>query len=465
MSVTESTGDQNLESRLIGWKRISNYLGCSERTARRWEREEQLPIHRQQHEKRSTVFALPAELDTWLVSRADIAPGPQADPMGTGPRSNRLALFALASAAIAVIALTAFWPRSDVDRPVVERDPIAIDLYERGIALWRQRGEEPNRQAVKLLTQAVERDDTYAEAWSALASAWMTLPTYSDEANASVAMDEALLAADRALQLDASLVEARSVMASVAKGRGDWLSSERIYRNALEVDPDNTSLMLWFAGHYRELGLVDKAIELTDSALVLEPNSPPILTEVAMNQYQLGQADQAREMLDYLWFDLGVETPVVWTGRWLTMIENNDYDAATAWLDETPFNVFAATLQAYIDTRAGRLTDDDSFVNLVSNDYRNGLPGWLAYHLLDQAGLSGPAMQVLDQETSNGYFGTSVVLFYEHGGETRTQPEFADFIERLGFYEYWQARGGPDICEREVELGLCRRLSERTSVE
>ncbi|MEM7707373.1 MAG: hypothetical protein AAF358_17575 [Pseudomonadota bacterium] len=459
MSETESTGDQGLESRLIGWKRISNYLGCSERTARRWEREEQLPVHRQQHERRSTVFALPAELDTWVGSRADVSPAPPAELAPGSQQSSRLALGVFASAVLAVVAMIAIWPRPALVGPDVGRDPIAVDLYKRGSALWRQRGEGPNRQAVKLLTQAVERDDTYAEAWSALATAWITLPTYSDEVSASEATDEALLAADRALQLDATLVEARSVMASVAKGRGDWLSSERIYREALKVDPDNTSLLLWFAGHYREVGFINEAVKLTNAALALEPNSPPILSEIAMNHYQLGHVEQAQEMLDYLWFSLGVETPIVWVGRWLVVMENDNYEAARAWMEKTPFEAFESTLLAYIDVREAKRSDSALLPSEVNEAYRNGLPGWLAFHMLDRVGMIDPALEILDQESSGGHFETSVVLFFEYGGDTRKRAEFADLIERLGFYDYWRARGAPDLCQRDADLTFCQRLS------
>ncbi|MDJ0918102.1 MAG: hypothetical protein QNJ05_10075 [Woeseiaceae bacterium] len=259
MPVTETPGDDSLGSRLIGWKRIANYLGCSERTARRWEREEQLPVHRQQHEKRSTVFALPAELDAWLGTRADLAAGSPAGSATKNTRGKGPALVAFTAAVLAAIALAVIWPRIAVESPDAARDPIAVDLYERGTALWQQRGEVPNQRAIKLLTQAVELDNTYAEAWSALSFAWITLPTYSDEVRPSEAIDEALLAADRALQLDPTLVEARAAMATVAQGRGDWLSSERIFLSALELNPNSTSLMIWFAGHYRDVGLMAEA--------------------------------------------------------------------------------------------------------------------------------------------------------------------------------------------------------------
>ena len=68
--------DKVREIRLVGWKRIAKQLSCSERTARRWEREEALPVHRQKHAARSTVYAHAAELEAWLDSRAETKPAP-----------------------------------------------------------------------------------------------------------------------------------------------------------------------------------------------------------------------------------------------------------------------------------------------------------------------------------------------------------------------------------------------------
>ncbi len=54
------------DSRLRSWKAIASYLGCSVRTARRWEADEGLPVHRLMHKSQGSVYAYPAELDTWL---------------------------------------------------------------------------------------------------------------------------------------------------------------------------------------------------------------------------------------------------------------------------------------------------------------------------------------------------------------------------------------------------------------
>ena len=50
---------------LRSWKAIAGYLGCSTRTARRWETEEGLPVHRHMHQSRGSVYAYRSEIDAW----------------------------------------------------------------------------------------------------------------------------------------------------------------------------------------------------------------------------------------------------------------------------------------------------------------------------------------------------------------------------------------------------------------
>ena len=57
------------EERLDSWKEIAEYLKRSVRTVRRWEADENLPVHRHIHQAAGTVYAFRAELDAWLASR------------------------------------------------------------------------------------------------------------------------------------------------------------------------------------------------------------------------------------------------------------------------------------------------------------------------------------------------------------------------------------------------------------
>jgi hypothetical protein len=51
--------------KLESWKQIAAYFDRSERTVRRWEELEGLPVHRHDHGKGGTVVGYPAELDRW----------------------------------------------------------------------------------------------------------------------------------------------------------------------------------------------------------------------------------------------------------------------------------------------------------------------------------------------------------------------------------------------------------------
>jgi hypothetical protein len=61
--------DKANESRLSSWKEIADYLGSSEKTCRRREKENGLPIYRLDGEPNSSVYAYKTELDAWFRQR------------------------------------------------------------------------------------------------------------------------------------------------------------------------------------------------------------------------------------------------------------------------------------------------------------------------------------------------------------------------------------------------------------
>ena len=66
--AVRNTPQKTLES----WKQIAAYLERSERTVRRWETTEKLPVHRREHERQDTVFAYKHEIDAWSRVRTKI---------------------------------------------------------------------------------------------------------------------------------------------------------------------------------------------------------------------------------------------------------------------------------------------------------------------------------------------------------------------------------------------------------
>jgi len=73
-----SKGSPLADKKLVSWKEIASYLGREVRTVQRWERTEDLPVHRHEHQKKSTVYAFTNELDEWFKKRQPVD-DPEAD--------------------------------------------------------------------------------------------------------------------------------------------------------------------------------------------------------------------------------------------------------------------------------------------------------------------------------------------------------------------------------------------------
>lgn len=110
--------------RLDSWKEIAAHLNRDIRTVQLWEKREDLPIHRQAHTARASVFAFTHELDIWQNARRTqpapvVASFPAPDSASYSPRSGFLqkhatALITLTAVALAAILLAAAFYRNVV---------------------------------------------------------------------------------------------------------------------------------------------------------------------------------------------------------------------------------------------------------------------------------------------------------------------------------------------------------------
>jgi Tol biopolymer transport system component len=64
-----SLGSPQSEDRLDSWKEIAAYLKRDVTTVQRWERREEMPVHRHLHDRIGSVYASRADLDAWMRSR------------------------------------------------------------------------------------------------------------------------------------------------------------------------------------------------------------------------------------------------------------------------------------------------------------------------------------------------------------------------------------------------------------
>jgi TolB-like protein len=97
------------QERLDSWKEIAAYLRRDERTVRRWEKAQGMPVHRHPHSKQSSVYAYRVELDAWWNNGHErLAAMEAAESPAVRPRPRRALQWALACAGV-VAAASVVW--------------------------------------------------------------------------------------------------------------------------------------------------------------------------------------------------------------------------------------------------------------------------------------------------------------------------------------------------------------------
>ena len=186
---------------------------------------------------------------------------------------------------------------SQVLRARPTADPGAHDLYLKGRFAWNQRTGPALQEAVRYLEQAVARDSSFAQAWAALADAYVLVVPYAGGSR-EVTWPKAGAAARRALALDSTLGEAHTALAYGAMIYDwDWQAAEASFRRAIAVDPGYPTGHQWYADFLWGRGRLDEALREMQLAHRLDPLSLVIGSELGATYYQMRRYGEAETQL------------------------------------------------------------------------------------------------------------------------------------------------------------------------
>jgi len=150
------------------------------------------------------------------------------------------------------------------------RDPEAYQLYLKGDYAWEKRTQDSLEKSKDFFNQATERDPNYAMAYLGLAEYYYVVTEYSPISN-SEAMPRARAAAEKALQLDDTLAPAHAILGGVHENMFEWDESEKEFKRALDLNPDDANTHGWYAILLSQLGRSSEAIAEAKRATILEP--------------------------------------------------------------------------------------------------------------------------------------------------------------------------------------------------
>src|SRR4029434_6915209 len=154
-----------------------------------------------------------------------------------------------------------------------QRNTGVYDLYLQGLYFSNKGSEEDLRRALSFFQRAVEKDPTFARAWTGISKVWYFLvAVYLKQLDAYPASKEAAL---KAIGLDEKDAEAHCYL-SEAKRVLDWdlSGADAELKRALKLDPNSAPAHLFSGLHPLFRGELKDGLRLILEAEKLDPVSP-----------------------------------------------------------------------------------------------------------------------------------------------------------------------------------------------
>lgn len=474
------------DSRLDSWKEIAAYLGCDERTAKRWEKTRGLPIRRLPG-GRSGVFAFVGEVAEWQrqgVFGAVPAQTTMSNDAGLrkpeGPVivleappersqneiSRRLlsvgflrALFrsrGYLGAALCMFALivagsmflfarrpsahsysyVAGTPSRDVPAASYVPSHDAEDLYLTGRYFWNKRTPLDLSKAHDLFQQAIQRDPSYAAAYVGLADTYFLMVEFA-ALPPKDAYPPAKAAAQRAIELDPLMAAAhRSLGFSSFYWDWDRAESEKEFRKAIEIDPHDATAHHWYANTLMTSHHYQEALNEIETARDLDPTAISIMADRALILSLVGRKEEAREsLLQIVKGDPSYLSAHVYLARSYSLDEDD-----LAYLDElrqiatithrpADFAIYRAGKQGF--TSAGDDGMRRSLATVKLELYRQGLiPAFDVADALARAGRKQEAIQYLKLSYQSRDTQFLTLMGKDVFQDLKDDPEFEQLAEK-----------------------------------
>lgn len=156
-------------------------------------------------------------------------------------------------------------------------NPEAYQLYLKGRFYWNRRTEESYQKAIDYFRQAIEKDPSFALAYTGLADSYSFLSGQGIRPPRDV-FPLAKEAALKAIEIDSSLSEAHTSLAYVKLYYDwDWAGAEQEYKKAIELNPNYATphhgygyLLISSARTEAALAEIKKAEEIDPLSLIIQ---------------------------------------------------------------------------------------------------------------------------------------------------------------------------------------------------
>jgi serine/threonine-protein kinase len=208
------------------------------------------------------------------------------------------------------------------------RDPKAHVEYLKGRHFWNRRTRDSLVQSLEHFRRALALDPGYAPAHCGIVDA-LLVQALNEQIEATDALEQARVHARRAIDLAPRLPEAlASAAAFLSVLEWDWMEGDRLFRQALEINPGfSLAHYLHAIVNLAPRARWDEALIAMDRALELDPVSPVLHRDLGIVHYLRGDFHEAEQSLrEAERLDPSFRGSLFWLGR--TLAEQGRHDEA-----------------------------------------------------------------------------------------------------------------------------------------
>jgi len=247
--------------------------------------------------------------------------------------------------------------------------------------------------------------------------------------------DKEEAAARKAVQLDASYVGGYSELAAAQTRRGNWAQAEDLYKKALSLDSNDSSLLNVYSQTLAAIGRLKEALRVRERLRALEPLVPGYNQITARIMLANGQVDASILILE----------PDLSTGA-----RRNVY-LAEAYAIKGQFADAADTLLR-ITSEIDRRSVEDAARLLRSAPDGSDRPAKLPALVGDlgfvyaYTGTPERMLEIPENAAKEGSLMTVATVWRPTAAPLRKTGRFKALVRNVGLVDYWRARGWPDLC-------------------
>ena len=335
-------------------------------------------------------------------------------------------------------------PRS---REFSTNDIEAFALYLKGRVLFNKRMQlkvDGLIQARDYFLQALELDPEFARAHAGIASVYWLLTSYDDSLDKETYYELAETSANFALEFDPTSTDALGALAAIHSVRGDIEKAAVVFEQIRMIGSNNSNITHWEAMLHIRLGYFDELIKPLTEVLRLDPFNEHIAWSLATALNFAGRPAEAAEILKnlenftYRKYVLG-----------LTAINQGHYSEAREFLRDTRMRsgvLPAAHADMLVDALEKPEKAEAAAQFFVSAAASGELGSSASFEALLMLGSAHAFDLKMDPHNDINRIQIHSQIWNNWAVDVRRDPRFKEWVEKLGYPDFWRKYGWPDRC-------------------